>query len=634
MKKKLTFLVVVAFLLCFSSSAFAADVQKQIQDKMQEAIGQEGENSFVGNPLETGQVAVSEFPGYADRIATEEQPSSVLAEDSFPIMDVEDLETFRDRVNKGETTLNGHLMANIDLDFETWTPIGTSTNPYHGVFDGQGFRIEGLYVVQSSTSPAGLFAFTDGALIENLGIEGKINGGSRAGGIVGSALDTSITNCYNKCTVIGYGPSGGLVGGLYGESIAISCYNEGIVSNTNEENVSFNGGICGIGGGSSTIARCYNIGTITVTQGAVGGIVGGMGQELLVVSSYNIGEIGDSDASGTIVGFATDISGVTNCYYPQGLGPAIANDKSTYEHEIYYLTPENMKTPEFISLLNGGEGEFFVADGYNINNGYPVLSWEKPALPSYKISVSNEIIVSKTKAEPGETIQLLAPKENFIGWKSTPSLEIATGELSSQVYGMFTMPDSAVTITAQYKSSTKFQDVPDNAWFAPFVYDLAGQGILNGRSDTIFDPDGNITRGEFAKILAYASQDDLSQYKGTSNFADSKGHWSETNINWAYQNGIVKGQSETTFAPNAKITRQEMAVMIKRYADYKGIDLPKSNQAVTFVDDGKIAAWAKAEVTAMQQAGIINGRPGNLFDPEGNASRAEAAKMISVLLDL
>lgn len=627
-------MVVVAFLLCFSSSAFAADVQKQIQDKMQEAIGQESENSFVGNPLETGQVAVSEFPDYADRIATEEQPSSVSAEDSFPIMDVEDLETFRDRVNKGETTLNGHLMANIDLDFETWTPIGTSTNPYHGVFDGQGFRIEGLYVVQSSTSPAGLFAFTDGALIENLGIEGKINGGSRAGGIVGSALDTSITNCYNKCTVIGYGPSGGLVGGLYGESIAISCYNEGIVSNTNEENVSFNGGICGIGGGSSTIARCYNIGTITVTQGAVGGIVGGMGQELLVVSSYNIGEIGDSDASGTIVGFATDISGVTNCYYPQGLGPAIANDKSTYEHEIYYLTPENMKTPEFISLLNGGEGEFFVADGYNINNGYPVLSWEKPALPSYKISVSNEIIVSKTKAEPGETIQLLAPKENFIGWKSTPSLEIATGELSSQVYGMFTMPDSAVTITAQYKSSTKFQDVPDNAWFAPFVYDLAGQGILNGRSDTIFDPDGNITRGEFAKILAYASQDDLSQYKGTSNFADSKGHWSETNINWAYQNGIVKGQSETTFAPNAKITRQEMAVMIKRYADYKGIDLPKSNQAVTFVDDGKIAAWAKAEVTAMQQAGIINGRPGNLFDPEGNASRAEAAKMISVLLDL
>lgn len=180
----------------------------------------------------------------------------------------------------------------------------------------------------------------------------------------------------------------------------------------------------------------------------------------------------------------------------------------------------------------------------------------------------------------------------------------------------------------------KFQDVPDNAWFAPFVYDLANQGILDGRSDDIFDPDGNITRGEFAKILAFASQDDLSQYEGTSKFTDSRGHWSETNINWAYQNGIVKGQSETSFAPNAKITRQEMAVMIKRYADYKGIELPQTNEAITFADDGKIASWAKVEVTAMQQAGIISGRPGNLFDPEGNATRGEAAKMISILLDL
>ena len=74
--------------------------------------------------------------------------------------------------------------------------------------------------------------------------------------------------------------------------------------------------------------------------------------------------------------------------------------------------------------------------------------------------------------------------------------------------------------------------------------------------------------------------------------------------------------------------------MIKRYADYKGIELPQTNEAFTFADDGKIASWAKVEVTAMQQAGIISGRPGNLFDPEGNATRGEAAKMISILLDL
>ena len=195
-------------------------------------------------------------------------------------------------------------------------------------------------------------------------------------------------------------------------------------------------------------------------------------------------------------------------------------------------------------------------------------------------------------------------------------------------YGIYVKSDGSVS------AFLLFNDVPSDSWFTPYIYDLTGQGILDGRSDDIFDPDGNITRGEFAKILAFASKDDLSQYEGTSKFTDSRGHWSETNINWAYQNGIVKGQSETSFAPNAKITRQEMAVMIKRYADYKGIQLPQTNEAISFADDGKIASWAKVEVTAMQQAGIISGRPGNLFDPEGNATRGEAAKMISILLDL
>ena len=78
------------------------------------------------------------------------------------------------------------------------------------------------------------------------------------------------------------------------------------------------------------------------------------------------------------MGFATDISGVLNCCYLQGATPGIGGDMSAYEHKIYYGTSENMKTSAFITFLNGGEGEFFVADGYNINNGYPVLSWEKP----------------------------------------------------------------------------------------------------------------------------------------------------------------------------------------------------------------------------------------------------------------
>lgn len=181
-------------------------------------------------------------------------------------------------------------------------------------------------------------------------------------------------------------------------------------------------------------------------------------------------------------------------------------------------------------------------------------------------------------------------------------------------------------------AAEKFSDVKDNDWFAPFVYDLVELEILNGKGDGKFDPNGDIKRGEFVKILAYASQDDLSKYQGQSKFTDSRSHWSETNINWAYENGIVNGQSETSFAPEAKITRQEMAAMIYRYANYKDLALPQDVKPVDFKDDGDIASWAKEAVSAMQQAKIISGYPEGTFLPKNNATRGEAAKMISVFL--
>ena len=179
-----------------------------------------------------------------------------------------------------------------------------------------------------------------------------------------------------------------------------------------------------------------------------------------------------------------------------------------------------------------------------------------------------------------------------------------------------------------------FSDVTADAWYVSYVYDLAGKGIINGITPTTFDPEGKITRGQFVKILAYASGDDLSAYGGDSVFADANAHWSKANINWAYTNKIVYGKSDTQFAPDANITRQEMAVMIKRYADYKGITLPKTNAPITFTDEAEIAAWAKEAVSAMQQANIISGFPDGTFSPQGNATRAQAAKMISVFLSL
>ena len=179
-------------------------------------------------------------------------------------------------------------------------------------------------------------------------------------------------------------------------------------------------------------------------------------------------------------------------------------------------------------------------------------------------------------------------------------------------------------------------------WFAPYVYDLVSQGILHGKGNLpdgtpYFDPKGLITRGEFVTILAMASGEDLSVYKDTSKFPDVQNHWATMYINWCYEKGIVSGFDDGTFGANEQITREQMAAMIYRYASYKGIDLPKSKDKLTFKDDSSIGNWAKDQVYAMQQAGIINGYAdgnGYVFKPKGNATRAEAATMISLFLDL
>lgn len=102
-------------------------------------------------------------------------------------------------------------------------------------------------------------------------------------------------------------------------------------------------------------------------------------------------------------------------------------------------------------------------------------------------------------------------------------------------------------------------------------------------------------RSEFVKILAIVSEEELNAYNGQTEFSDfSRNAWYATYVQWTNEKGIVNGTSTTTFSSNAAITPQEMAVMIKRYADYKEITLPQTVEKQTFVDDDDIATWAKA----------------------------------------
>lgn len=182
--------------------------------------------------------------------------------------------------------------------------------------------------------------------------------------------------------------------------------------------------------------------------------------------------------------------------------------------------------------------------------------------------------------------------------------------------------------------SVNFSDI-DKHWGQDNIEFLAARNIVNGIADDIFAPDKPVSRAEFVKILVN-SMDGLDMNPGQdSQFNDVKaGQWYSDYINWAAQNRIVNGYGDGSFGINRTISRQEMAVVIQRFSALMGIELKAINASVVFVDNDSIAPYARDAVQEMQQAGIINGKNNNSFEPNSNASRAEAAKMINKMIEI
>lgn len=183
----------------------------------------------------------------------------------------------------------------------------------------------------------------------------------------------------------------------------------------------------------------------------------------------------------------------------------------------------------------------------------------------------------------------------------------------------------------------EFTDVPEGAWYHDYVYDLVYRSVVNGMTATTYEPEGKLTRAQFVKLLAcsLADAETLKTYEGRHPFKDSEGHWAEAYIAWAKDKGIVEGVSATEFDPEAPITREQMATIFGRYALKQGIELPKSdNAAGSFPDADKISEYAREFVELMRIAGILNGYEDGTFRPQGNATRAEAAKLFSLFLSI
>ena len=213
----------------------------------------------------------------------------------------------------------------------------------------------------------------------------------------------------------------------------------------------------------------------------------------------------------------------------------------------------------------------------------------------------------------------------FIGWYTERSL-------MNKVSGVYLTKD--MTVYAGWRvdenpntGANPFTDVSEKDWFYGDVMFVYENGLMLGTSKTLFSPHGTATRGMMATILW--RMEGSPAPKGKNSFTDVEaGKWYADAITWTAENGIFAGYGKDKFGPDDPITREQLAAIFYRYADYKGYDLTVKGNLDKFKDADKITDYAK---TAMQWAvgsGLVKGKSGNLLDPQGMATRAEIAAML------
>ena len=259
---------------------------------------------------------------------------------------------------------------------------------------------------------------------------------------------------------------------------------------------------------------------------------------------------------------------------------------------------------------------------------------------TYKVTTSavnnGGVNASPSNAEKGATITItLSPDKGYKLDKLTVTdgsgKTVSTVKKSDTVY-TFTMPASAVKVGVSYvkatetPSETKFNDVSANDWFASAVDYVTGKGMMNGTADNTFSPKANTTRGMVVTVL-YRLENQPST--SAASFTDvASGAYYANAVAWANANGIVSGYGSGKFGPNDKVTREQLAAILYRYAQYKKYDVSGAKSLDGYTDAQSVSSYAVPALQWANAVGVVTGKSGNKLDPKGNATRAEVAAML------
>ena len=259
-----------------------------------------------------------------------------------------------------------------------------------------------------------------------------------------------------------------------------------------------------------------------------------------------------------------------------------------------------------------------------------------PANPNYKITVEatqgGTVTADPTAAKAGATVTLTpVPDRGYqVGAVAVTDRfgeAVAVTEQAGGTY-TFTMPNGQVTVTVTFEQAPlPFPDVTEGDWFYDAVRCAYENGLMDGVGDSLFAPNSQTTRAQLVTILYRLAGEP--EPGGDSGFSDvAAGTWYTDAVAWAAQNGIVNGVSDTEFAPGDNITREQLAVILYRYAAYQGYDVSQRADLSGFGDAESISGYAQEALSWAHAQGLVLGFEDGSLRPQGTASRAQIAAVL------
>ncbi len=281
-----------------------------------------------------------------------------------------------------------------------------------------------------------------------------------------------------------------------------------------------------------------------------------------------------------------------------------------------------------------------------------VRSYEPPYTGKYSYEIVSDvgengtIDVDRYATEGDQVTITVSPDEAYLLDDLTVTSggkDVALTDNGDGTY-TFTMPSGDVAITATFAEdpnwtnpedpstdvSEIFTDVPANHWAQAAIQYVYDNGLMTGVSDTAFAPEATTTRAMIVAMLARLENVTSAESAGFTDVAADD--WYATAVNWAASEGIVGGFGDDTFAPNDPITREQLAAMLMKYAQYKGQDTTARADLSHYSDAENISSWANDVLSWAVAEGLLTGVTDDTIAPQVHATRAQVAAILQRFL--